>query len=258
MRLSVGRWCCAHAALLIVSLSLGGKSCCRRSVAGAARTRRCCSCFCRWGQVVRSSVGRWCWCGAHAALLIVSSSLGGKSCGCRSVAVAARTRCCCLCICRWGASRVVVGRPLVLVRRARGAAARVVVVGGQVVWSSVGRLCWCGALAALLIVSLSLGCESCGFQSAAVAARTRRCCSCRCSWGASQVVVGRPLVPARRARGADDCVVVASAQVVWSSVGRRCWYGAHAALLLVSLSLGGTCSCLRSAACAGAAHTRRC
>jgi len=108
LRSSVGRWCGAHTALLLVSLSLGGKSCDRRSAAGAARTRRWCSWHCRWAQGVRSTVGRWC--GAHAALLLVSLSFGRKSCGRRSAAGAACTRRCFACRCRLGASCAVGGR----------------------------------------------------------------------------------------------------------------------------------------------------
>ena len=94
-----------------------------------------------------SSVGRGC--GAHAALLLVFLSLG--------------------------AIRAVVGRPLVLVRRTRGTADRVVVAGWQVVRVSVGRCC--GAHAVLLLVYLSLGGKSSGRRSAtcAGAARSRRC-----------------------------------------------------------------------------------
>ena len=102
-------------------------------------------------------------------------------------------------------------------RRAGGAAALVVVVGGQVAWSSVRG--GSGAQAALLHVSLSSGGKSCGRRSAVGAACTRRCCSCRCRFGPSGVVVGRPRV--RRARGGAASVVVGWAQVVRSAVGWR-------------------------------------
>jgi len=186
----------------------------------------------------------------------VASSWTRESCGRRSAAGAARTRRNYLCRCRRGASGVVVGRPRV--RRAGGGAARVVVawaqVGGsvrqavkwlsetgrgsgvvvdaRVVPSSVRR--GCGAHAALLLVSLSSGDKGRCLRSAAGAARRRRCCSCRGRLGACRVVFGRPRV--RRAHGGAARVVVASAQVAWSSVGRGC--GAHAAVLLVSLSVG--------------------
>jgi len=254
MRSAVGRWCGTHTALLLVSLSSGGKWRGRRSAAGAARRRRCFFCRCRrgasgvvfgrprvrrarggasrvvvvWAQVVWSSVRRGC--GAHTAQLLVSLTLGGKWRGRRSAAGTACTRRCCSCRCRLGASRVVFGRPLV--RRAHGATACVVVVGGQVAWSSLGR--GCGAQAALLLLSLSTGRKWRGRRSAAAAACTRRCCSCRCRLGASRVVFGRPLV--RRAHGATTCVVDFGGQVAWSLLGRGC--GAQAALLHVSLSLG--------------------
>ena len=148
------------------------------------------------GQVAWSSVGRGC--GAQAALLLVSLSSGGKWRGRRSAVGAAGRRRCCSCCCRRGASGVVVGRPRV--RRAGGGAARVVVVGGQVAWSSVGR--GCGAQAALLLVSLSSGGKWRCRRSAAGAACTRRCCSRRCSLGASGVVVGRPRVRRAAVRSA--------------------------------------------------------
>jgi len=237
----------------------------RRARGGAARV------VVVWARVVRSAVARGC--GTHAALLLVSFSSGGKWRGRRSATCAARTRRCCSCRCRRGASGVVLGRPRV--RRARGGAARVVVVWARVVRSSVGR--WCGAHTAQALVSFTFGGKWRGRRSAAGAACTRRCCSCRCRLGASRVVFGRPLV--RRAHGATACVVDFGGQVAWSLLGRGC--GAQAALLHVSLSLrrkwGGWCgrrssglerpdaavasswtreSCGRRSA-AGAARTRR-
>jgi len=269
---SVGRGCGAHAAVLLVSMSSGGKWRGRRSAAGAARTRRCFSrrrCFGASGvvdgrrrvqrargaparfvvvgrQVAWSSVGGGC--GAHAAVLLVSLSFWRKWRGHRSAVGAARRRRCCSCRCRRAASGVLVGRPWV--RRARHAAARFLVVGGQGSWSSVRRTC--GAQAALLPVSLWSGGKSCGRRSAAGAACTRQCCSCRCRFRVSGVVVDRPRV--RRARGGAARVVVVGGPVAWSSVGRGC--GAHAAVLLVSLSFCLKWRSRRSAA--GAARRGRC
>ena len=226
----------------------------RRSAAGAAWTRRCCSFRCRsgasgvvvgrprvrrsrrgaghvvvvGGQVASSSVGRGC--GSHAAVLLVSLLFERESCDIQSAAGASRTRRCFSCRCRLGARAVVVGRPRV--RRARGGAVRVVVFGGQVAWSSVGR--GCGAHVAVLLVSLSSGSKWRCLRSAAGAARTQRFCSCRFRLGASCVVVGRLRV--RRARGGAACVVVVVGQVALSSVGLGC--GAHAAQLRLSLSFG--------------------
>jgi len=211
----------------------------RRARGGAARV------VVVWARVVWSSVGRGC--GAHTAQLLVSLTSGGKWRGRCSAAGAACTRRCCSCRCRLGASRVVFGRPLV--RRAHGATACVVDFGGQVAWSLLGR--GRGAQAALLLLSLSTGRKWRGRRSAAGAACTRRCCSCRCRLGASRVVLSRPRV--RRAHGATTCVVDFGGQVAWSSVGRGC--GVHAAVLLVSLSFGRESCGLRSAACA--ARTRR-
>jgi len=257
--------------------------CGRRSGGGAARTRRCCSWHCRWeasravvgrplvprargvavrvvvvgGHVVRSSIRRWC--GAHGAVF-KRPLVRRAGCGRRSAGGAARARRCCSWRCRWGASRAVVGRPLVprargvaacgifvggqvvrssVVRwcgahgavvgraevpRARGVAVRAVVVGGQVVRSSIGR--WCGAHGAVFNRPLVRR-AGCGRRSAGGAARTRRCCSWRCRWGASRAVVGRPLVP--RARGVAVRAAVVGRQVVRSSVGR--WCGAHGAVI---------------------------
>jgi len=77
------------------------------------------------GQGVRSSVGRWY--GAHVDLLLVVSFFWSTSCDRRSVAGC----------------------------RARGVDVLALVVGGQVVWYSIGR--WCSAHAALLFVPLPFG-----------------------------------------------------------------------------------------------------
>jgi len=271
-RSSVGRGCGAQAAVLLVSLSSGGKWRGRRSAAGAARTPRCCSCRCRLGasgvvfgrprvrrarggaacvdvvggQVAWSSVSRGC--GAHAAVLL-SSSLFWRKWRCRrSAAGAARTWRSCSFRCRREASGVVVGRRRG--RRARGGSARVVFVLAQVAWSSVGR--GCGALAAVLLVSVSFWRKWRGRRSALGAARTPRCCSFSGRRRARVVVVGPPHM--RRAGGAAARVVVVGGQVVWSSVGRGC--GVHAPVLLVSLSFSRKWRGCRSAA--GAARTRRC
>ena len=261
-----------HHSPTLVSLSSWCKWRSRWSAAGAARTRRCCSCRCRRGvsgvvvgrprvrrarggdarvfvvltQVAWSSVGRGC--GAQGALVLASLSSGGKWHGRRSPAGASRTRRLCSCRCRRGASGVVVGRSWV--RRGRGSAARVVVVGGQVVWSSVGRNC--GTQAALLLVWLTFCRNWRGRRSAAGAAHRGRCCLCRCRRRASGVVVGLPRV--RRARISAARVVVVGGHVARSSVGRGC--GAHAALLLVSLSFWRKWRGRLSTA--GAARSRRC
>jgi len=224
-----------------------------------------------WARVVLSSVARWC--GAHTAQLLVSLTSEGKWRGRCSAAGAARWRRCCSCRCQRVASGVVVGRPRV--RRARGGAARVVVVWARVVWSSVGR--GCGAHTAQLLVSLSSGGKWRGLWSAAGAARRRRCCSCCCRLGASggigaaggqvvwrdrtrqwrrrgrasRAVVGPPRV--RRARGGAARVVVVGGQGASSLIGRGC--GAQAAVFLVSWSFGRASCGIRSAA--GAARTRR-
>jgi len=245
-------------ALLLVALSLGDKSCGPRSASGAARTRRGCSCRCRWGasravvnrtlvprargvsvravvgggQVVRSSRGRWC--GAHGA--VVNRPLVRRAwCGRRSAGGAARTRRCCSWHCRRGASRAVVGRPLV--PRARGVAVRAVVGGGQVVRSSIGR--WCGAHGAVVGRPLVPRARGVAVRAAVVWGHVVRSSVGR--WcGAQGAGVGRPEV--RRARGAAARGIVVGGQDLRLSVGR--WCRAHAALLFVPLSLGGT-SCGR-------------
>ena len=213
-----------------------------RAVVGRPRVRRARSATAGvivvGGLVVWSSVGRGC--GAQAALLLVSMSFWRKWRGRRSAVGAARRRRCCSCRCRRGASGVVVGRPRV--RRARGGAARVVVVLAQVAWSSVDR--GCGALAAVLLVSRSSGGQWRGRRLAADVARTPRCCLCRCRFAASGTFVGQPRV--RRSRHGAALVIVVLAQVAWSSVGRGS--GAHAAVLLVSLTLGAEWRGCRSAA----------
>ena len=211
-----------HAAVLLVSLSFWRKWRCRRSAAGAARRRRCCSCRCRRGAsgVFVGHRG----CGSHAAVLLVSLSLRARWRGRRSDAGEKRTRRRCFCRCRHGASGVVVGRSLV--RGAGGAAPLVFVVLAQVACSSVGR--GCGAHAAALLVLLSSGGKWRGHRSLACAARRRRCCSCRCRRGAGGVVVCRPQV--RSARREAALFYVDSAHVACSSVGRGC--GSHAAELL--------------------------
>jgi len=189
-------------------------------------------------QLAWASVGRGF--GAQRALLLVSLSSEGKWRGRRSAAGSARTQLCRSCRCGRGARRAVVGRPRV--RRARGGAARVVVVLAQVAWSSVDR--GCGALAAVLLVSRSSGGQWRGRRLAADVARTPRCCLCRCRFAASGTFVGQPRV--RRSRHGAALVIVVLAQVAWSSVGRGS--GAHAAVLLVSLTLGAEWRGCRSAA----------
>jgi len=133
------------------------------------------------GKIVRLPVGRWLSraCGAAARAIVVGGHVVRSSVG---------RKC--------GAYGAVVSRPGV--QRARHAAARGIVVGRHVVRSLVGQMC--GAHAALLLVAATFGNTSCGHRSVAGAVRTRRCCSCRCRWGESCAVLGRPLVAARTRR----------------------------------------------------------
>ena len=195
---------------------------------------------------MRSSCDRWG--GAHAAVLLAASSPDDKSCGLPLAIRAARTRRCFSRRRRGGESRAVV--VWLLGRRARGAATRGVVAGGNVGQLSFGH--WGGAHAAVLLAASSPGSTSCGRRLAAAAAPRRRCCSRRRRRMASRAVVGWPL--GRRAGGAAARRVVAGWKVVRPSFVRL--GGEHAALPLAASSRGGT-SCGRPLAI-GAAHMRRC